>query len=324
MQIQKSEKNFFSKIMMVLVGIVLISLIVLAAYNRHAADTAKAAMQEQQAELEQTQKELEQLQTDYRQKEAELQAMLEEQSGKLILKVDGDFSAEPPAYQSKYPDFYAPQTLQATERGENVIHLTFDDGPTAYTDDILNTLKEKDVKATFYVVGKGHTDAKSLARMKRIVAEGHSIGMHSYSHQYTQIYSSVEAYLDDMYQVFTLIKETTGVTPTLFRFPGGSINSYNKGVYQELIAEMLRRGFVPCDWNLSNGDAEGKKYTEEQMIRRVVEPAAVRSRGIVLMHDTKEKTAKALGPMIDQLKDLGFSFEPLTEKTAPILYDYPS
>lgn len=321
---KQTRKTVYLKPATIIVAAVMAVLLLLAGYNHRVSKAAKAALEERQTELERLQAELEQLQTDYNRKEDELQDMIEERAGKLLVPIKGDFESDPPEYQSKYPDFYAPQELQATERGKNVIHLTFDDGPSVYTDQILDTLKAKGVQATFYVVGKSHTDAKSLARMRRIVEEGHTIGMHSYSHQYTQIYSSVEAYLDDMYQVFTLIRETTGVTPTLFRFPGGSINSYNKGVYQELIAEMLRRGFVPCDWNLSNGDAEGKKYTEEQMIQKVVEPASVRSRGIVLMHDTKEKTAKALGPIIDQLRAGGFSFEPLTEKTAPILYDYPS
>ena len=130
------------------------------------------------------------------------------------------FSAEVPAYQSLYPDFYAPQPLDASERIEGTIHLTFDDGPSPRTDEILEILAQQDVKATFFVTGQA--DEANRQRMRKIVEQGHSIGMHTYSHNYTKIYESVEAFLDDMYQVFTLIREATGVTPTFFRFPGGS------------------------------------------------------------------------------------------------------
>lgn len=233
-----------------------------------------------------------------------------------------DFVPEHPAYQDLYPDFYAPQPLNATERTEKTIYLTFDDGPSERTDEILKILKDKDVKATFFVIGQ--SDEADLQRMRDIVAAGHTIGMHSYTHNYTQIYSSVEAYLEDMYQIFVQIRETTGETPTVFRFPGGSINAYNRGIYRELIAEMLRRGFVPCDWNLSGGDATGTPAPATEIIRSVVGPAADVTRGFVLMHDAQAKktTVEALGIVIDRLTELGFTFEKLTPQTMPVLYGY--
>ena len=142
--------------------------------------------------------------------------------------VSAPADVETPAYRELYPDFYAPQDFCATERVENTVYLTFDDGPSARTDEILKTLAEKDVKATFFVVGQN--DEANLQRMRDIVEQGHTIGMHTYSHDYEKIYASVEAYLEDMYQIFCQIKETTGVTPTVFRFPGGSINGYNGGL----------------------------------------------------------------------------------------------
>ena len=109
------------------------------------------------------------------------------------------------------------------------------------------------MKATFFVVG-GDTE-KQRQWMRDIVEDGHTLGMHSYTHDYYKIYASVEAFLDDYYKLFTNIKEATGQTPTIFRFPGGSVNSYDYPVYREIVAEMLRRGFVFYDWNLSSGDA---------------------------------------------------------------------
>ena len=232
------------------------------------------------------------------------------------------FVPEHPSYQDLYPDFYAPQPLGAQERIENTIYLTFDDGPSERTDEILKILEDKDVKATFFVIGQ--SDEADLQRMRDIVAAGHTIGMHSYTHNYTQIYSSVEAYLEDMYRIFVQIRETTGETPTVFRFPGGSINAYNHAIYRELIAEMLRRGFVPCDWNLSGGDATGTPAPASEIVRSVVGPAADVTRGFVLMHDAqvKKTTVEALGTVIDQLREMGFSFEQLTPQTMPVLYGY--
>lgn len=238
--------------------------------------------------------------------------------------VGGDFLAEPPAYQELYPDFYAPQPLDVKTRQEGTIYLTFDDGPTVHTDKILETLEEKQVKATFFVMGR--TDETSKRRMRDIVEQGHALGMHTFSHDYDVIYSSVEAYLADMYKLFTLIKETTGQTPTLFRFPGGSINSYNHGIYRELIAEMLRRGFVPHDWNLSAGDTLAQAATREDVVQNILKDAPGKVRGIVLLHDGsgKQSTANALGTVIDRLRDLGFSFDCLHPDTMPVLFMYES
>lgn len=253
----------------------------------------------------------------------EAQAQMQE-AGQLSADsvVQNSFVPEHPSYQDLYPDFYAPQPLGAQERIENTIYLTFDDGPSERTDEILKILEDKDVKATFFVIGQ--SDEADLQRMRDIVAAGHTIGMHSYTHNYTQIYSSVEAYLEDMYRIFVQIRETTGETPTVFRFPGGSINAYNHAIYRELIAEMLRRGFVPCDWNLSGGDATGTPAPASEIVRSVVGPAADVTRGFVLMHDAqvKKTTVEALGTVIDQLREMGFTFEQLTPQTMPVLYGY--
>ncbi|MBQ8611062.1 MAG: polysaccharide deacetylase family protein [Oscillospiraceae bacterium] len=227
------------------------------------------------------------------------------------------------AYQQMYPDFYAPQELGAVTNEENVIYLTFDDGPSNRTPEILDILREKNVKATFFVVGQ--SDEERLQWMKQIVDEGHTIGMHTYTHQYKKIYASVEAYLEDMYAIFTQIRETTGVTPTVFRFAGGSINNHNHGVYREIIAEMLRRGFVPHDWNVASADASSTPISSAQLLYNVVSGAQRVKRGVVLMHDSEYKytTVEALPSMIDQLQEMGFKLDSLHENTQPILFSYP-
>ena len=142
-------------------------------------------------------------------------------------------------YQELYPDLYVERNEEMFDDVPNSVYLTFDDGPSPVTKDILKVLKEKDVKATFFVVYNDSSEAAELLR--EIAEEGHTIGVHSTTHIYSQIYSSVEAFLSDFEMTATWIEEVTGNKPEIFRFPGGSINIYNEGIYQTIIAEMLRR-----------------------------------------------------------------------------------
>lgn len=229
---------------------------------------------------------------------------------------------EGPAYQELYPDFYAPQILSATTRQAGVIYLTFDDGPSQRTPEVLSVLRQENVKATFFVIG-GDSEARRQW-MRDIVNDGHTLAMHSYTHDYDDIYASVEDYLADMYQIFTMIKEATGVTPTHFRLPGGSINGYNYDVSQEILSEMLRRGFIPYDWNISSGDANAGGVSAQSIRSAVLNQASNVERGIVLMHDsgTKVSTVEALSSVISGLRDMGFTFDRLQVDTAPILFNY--
>lgn len=290
-----------------------------AAQNAEQAET----IERQTKQLEEQMQELEEL----RRQKNELETLTQQQSERLAaLEAQVAAAAATTSttsaggYQALYPDFYAPQIYSANSAPNKTAYLTFDDGPSGNTDIILQTLQEENVKATFFVVGTDNAD--NLARMRRIVQEGHTIGMHSYSHSYKKIYASVEAFLKDMYQVFNLIKDTTGVTPTCFRFPGGSINSYNKAVYKDIKAEMIRRGFVPYDWNVSSGDASTTKYTPEQLTGYVLNGIGSKSRIIVLMHDSssKENTAQAVRQIIIGIREKGFIFAPLDYQTKPILF----
>lgn len=291
-----------------------------AAQNAEQAETIERQtkqLEEQMQELEELRRQKNELET-LTQQQSERLAALEAQVAAAAAATTSTTSAG--GYQALYPDFYAPQTYSATSSPDNTAYLTFDDGPSGNTDIILQTLQEENVKATFFVVGTDNAD--NLARMRRIVQEGHTIGMHSYSHSYKKIYASVEAFLKDMYQVFNLIKDTTGVTPTCFRFPGGSINSFNKAVYKDIKAEMIRRGFVPYDWNVSSGDASTTKYTPEQLTGYVLNGIGSKSRIIVLMHDSssKENTAQAVRQIIIGIREKGFIFAPLDYQTKPILF----
>ncbi len=224
------------------------------------------------------------------------------------------------SYQTLFPDFYAPQPYAATVEAHKTIYLTFDDGPSDRTDEILDILKKENIKATFFVLHYKNTDA-SHPRMRRIVEEGHTLAFHSYTHQYKTIYASVEAFLEDAYKIFSEIKEATDFTPSIFRCPGGSRNGYNKTIYKEIIAEMERRGFVCHDWNLSVEDSVLPYKTAEEMTDFLMSYVGKKTRGVVLMHDAKgrKETVKALPEIIQRFRDKGFTFAPLTPDVKPYL-----
>ena len=221
-------------------------------------------------------------------------------------------------YQDKYPGLYcSPQT--AFVKKEKTVYLTFDDGPSKFTEKFLNILAKHKVKATFFVVGR--SDPKSLEIMKRIVDDGHTLAPHTYTHVYNSIYASVESFLDDFNKIHGLIYETTGVKPTVLRFPGGTVNVHNRRILRELSAEMLRRGYTFFDWDVSAADAT-KNATTASVLNNIINGVNENGRNIVLMHDTSEQTLKALEKAVIYLKNKGFAFERLTNEVSPVTFYY--
>ncbi len=252
-------------------------------------------------------------------------ALLEQEYGPLSEDF-GDVDSDPLAYQTIYPDFYAPQEYAATARITNTAYLTFNGGPSERTDELLVLLAEQGVKATFFVSGNVTNDPQYDARLRAIVEDGHTLGMGSWSSDYSAVYSSVESYLADMYALYTYIENATGVKPSVFRFIGGSINSYDAGLYHELIAEMIRRGFVPYDWNLSaDGGAGGTQLNADELVLRVKDSLIGLDRAILLLHDDASRTTtlEAMPDIIECLQQRGFSLEPLTPEVKPVLFAYP-
>lgn len=234
-----------------------------------------------------------------------------------------DSGPELPAYQELYPELYAQPAKHNSIDADKVCYLTFDDGPSARTPEILEVLERYHVKATFFVVGKNSEQSKQW--MRDIVAAGHTLAVHSYTHDYNKIYDSVEAYLEDFSKMYNLILEATGTAPQIFRFPGGSINAYNGDIYQEIVSEMVRRGFVYYDWNRTNGDAVRKSPSASVLAQNALNKAGSARRAIVLMHDSKShvNTVKALPAIIEGYQAEGFTFDALTPEVRPIVYAYP-
>lgn len=227
-----------------------------------------------------------------------------------------------PEYTTLFPDFYAPAWTGEQVSGGRVCCLTFDDGPSANTDKILEILDRYGIKATFFVVGR--TGAADQERMRRVVEAGHTIAMHSWSHDYSKVYASVEDFLDEYDRLYQWIYEVTGVYPAIFRFPGGSINGHNRGVYQEIIAEMTRRGFVYYDWNASAQDA-----TAQPRPAAAITADCLKGIGqdlvVALAHDSAARgtTVDALPAIIEGYQAAGYTFSALHPGVTPVTMGYP-
>lgn len=205
---------------------------------------------------------------------------------------------------------------------EKTAYLTFDDGPSVRTKEILDVLDEYGVKATFFVIGNKNEEDKKL--YKEIVDRGHTLGMHSQTHMYNRIYESTESFLEDYSQLFATIVNETGEQPVLFRFPGGSNNSYmtRNGTVDGIKEEMETRGFTYYDWNVSAEDAKYKYISAEDIALNVLEGSRYKNLAVVLMHDSanKQTTVDALPAIIEGLKEQGFAVEKLTPALAPLQF----
>ena len=213
------------------------------------------------------------------------------------------------------------ETPAAGEEEENrkKIYLTFDDGPISNTDEILDILKAYDVKATFFVVGK--TDEASRKAYRRIVEEGHTLGMHSYSHSYADIYASEEDFQTDMKKLQEYLYELTGVWPRFYRFPGGSSNTVSNIDMQKLADWLTDQGVTYFDWNVASGDAVSRELPAETLLANCLAGIRNQQSCVVLMHDAanKDTTVEALPEIISEIRlQEDAVFLPITDDTIPV------
>ena len=211
--------------------------------------------------------------------------------------------------------------LSGGEKG--VIYLTFDDGPNnTITKQILDILKEENVKATFFVTNKG-----SDSIIKREYNEGHTVALHTASHEYSKVYSSVDNYFKDLDLVQARVKRITGVESKIIRFPGGSSNTvsrnYDKGIkiMTILTSEVLNRGYKYYDWNVDSGDAGNCVSASNKsncVYKNVTKNLSKKRSNIVLMHDIKSYTKDALRDIIAYGKANGYTFKAITTDTTMI------
>lgn len=205
-------------------------------------------------------------------------------------------------------------TAVNSEVEEKVIYLTFDDGPSKNTQDVLDVLAKYDVKATFFVTGQ---QSDYLDFIKQEAEAGHAIGVHTYSHDFKEIYADTKAYFADLEKMNDIIKEQTGSESRILRFPGGSSNTvsrkYCQGIMTSLSGMVKEKGYEYIDWNASNGDGDCSGDASA-MVQQAIREAKDKDQVMMLMHDgsCNAATAKALPEIIEYFQAAGYVFKPIT------------
>lgn len=219
------------------------------------------------------------------------------------------------------------QVRQCLDRADNLrsedepmtVYLTFDDGPSENTPEILDILAEHQVKATFFVTGKEGDDAKEW--YQQIAEQGHTLGMHSYSHRYSTIYESVDAFAEDYTKLSDYLEEITGVKSRFYRFPGGSSNQVSNTDMNEFVDYLGEQNVTYYDWNVVSGDATSQIYTADELVENVMADIGNYRYSVVLMHDAAEKdsTVEALEQILQRLEELDAEILPITDDS-PVIH----
>lgn len=193
--------------------------------------------------------------------------------------------------------------------GNKVIYLTFDDGPSQYTGELLDVLSKYNVKATFFVTGR---NSNYFHYIKRAYDEGHTIGLHTYSHNYSLVYSSIDAYFSDLNSINEIVREQTGSYSNIIRFPGGSSNTvsrnYTVGIMSQLSSLVESKGYKYFDWNVSSGDASSVILDSSSYAQNVINGLGNGSYYVVLQHDTNVNSIRAVSNIIEYGLSHGYSF----------------
>ena len=213
------------------------------------------------------------------------------------------------------------EAKENVSEAENIreVYLTFDDGPSIYTEEILDILAQYNVKATFFVTGKRKEGYGDVYR--RIVEEGHTLGMHSYSHEYGNIYASLENFQEDLETLRNFLYNETGVVSQFYRFPGGSSNNVSQTDIHEMTAYLKAMDIEYFDWNISAGDAMGASLSSGQIVSRVMNQIPSHRVAMVLMHDAADKhsTVEALPELIEEIQAMeDTEIVPITKETMRI------
>lgn len=232
----------------------------------------------------------------------------------------GDGGKDREAEESSVPDEAEtdlPPDLPEDSRRK--VYLTFDDGPSIYTDEILDILAEYDVKATFFVVGK--EDEHSQEALLRIVEEGHTLGMHSYSHKYSELYASLDNFEADFEKQRTYLEEVTGETCQFYRFPGGSSNTVSPEDMHIFIDYLDSQGVVFFDWNIASGDGGSQLLDVDTLVQNSTKDVELKNTAVILMHDSASKrtTVDALPQIIEKILAMEDTvILPITGQTEPV------
>jgi len=204
---------------------------------------------------------------------------------------------------------------------QKVAYLTFDDGPSKLTPELLSALNENHVTATFFVIGVHAEQYPGV--LKEMVRYGDVIGVHSWTHKYSYIYKNTQNFLADFNRLKDYIREETGVAPKVCRFPGGTNNTvcfhYSKGhIMQQIVPLVEGMGFKYYDWNVSSAEASSPPPSKDAIISSVVSQCKNKQTAVILFHDTgNQGYLDAIPEVISELRSMGFTFETLSPDNPP-------
>ena len=196
---------------------------------------------------------------------------------------------------------------------KKVCYLTFDDGPSKHTEQILDILEKYNANATFFVIGKELQEEDGTV-LQRMIEDGHAIGLHSNVHNFDELYGSVERCVQDFDSQYNTLKEVFGIDTKIFRFPGGSACSYMNGKRQDYIKAMKENGYICFDWHVSGEDSYGNP-TVWSIQKNIFDHLSGYQKPIILLHDMNmaEATVEALPGILEKLKSEGYELKPLTD-----------
>lgn len=199
--------------------------------------------------------------------------------------------------------------------GDKTVYLTFDDGPGQYTAKLLDILDKYNAKATFFVTNQFPGYRDMIGEEAR---RGHTVAIHTYSHQYGDVYASEEAYFADLEKMAAICREQTGVSPKIIRFPGGTSNTVSrnisKGIMTRLAKAVGEKGYLYCDWNVSSGDTDGAK-TSSEIAANVIGGIKNRKTSVVLQHDIHGISVDAVEEILAWGTANGYKFLAMNESS---------
>lgn len=318
MKFFKSASNIIlTCVIFVLVGALVCSLVVIKRKDGYIS-SVKAQISENQSLIDAAEAKISEYENQLAEKDkanTDISAQLEaEQNEKKKLEDENAALKEKIKTLSAQKAADSPQSTVPS--GQKVCYLTFDDGPSANTLKILDILNKYGVKATFFVI-----NSADIGYVKNIYEAGHTVGLHTATHNYSQIYASTDAYFNDLQQISDKVESIIGIKPTVMRFPGGSSNKvsakYCGGIMTRLVSLVQERGYSYFDWNVASGDADSNTPSYTYIRNNVLNSAKNKNSACVLMHDSSVKTTtvQALPEIIEGLTAMGYRFEALTPET---------
>ena len=188
---------------------------------------------------------------------------------------------------------------------KKIAYLTFDDGPSKNTQRIIDVLSKNNVKGTFFFLGTNMEENPSI--VKDVFEQGHSIGLHSYSHNYNQLYRKENGLIEDFNKAQLIYESITKEKTNIIRMPYGSKPTLKK----EHIAQLEDNNYKFWDWNVDSNDSNSKGKNAEGIINTIEKSISLDMNNLVILMHEKEQTIQSLDTIIKMLKEAGYSIKPI-------------